>query len=317
MMPAYSIQGYLSALRFRNSCTVLVEGPTDREAVSRVELELRRRGRLGHKPVVVDSVEIVKGDGLLLGNREYVEHVHSICTRAGARLGALTDREYRDFDFLGGVRDLRRRHCVLRRSLYWTRGHSLENYFLSLPYFNAFIRFQFPDRVSEAALGTIATYFLSAVRWAAAFSIAAYTTKLLNRCRGVCEVGDWRGTASGELLLDCAGLAGRLTSARGVAAADAAFLAAEIPRFHSVLEQLNDRSLDSLVTHGHVGVELIWRAVAWALAREGVDQEVVAGVARGFDDTKRRCAVHRFAEEAVRGSTDTPVGLWRWLRQNT
>src|SRR5690242_4673856 len=126
-MSSYSPIGYVNAVSIRNTRTLLVEGRTDKSVVVRLMIELRNQKLLNADNLVIDTADDIQNvPGARLGNREKVEYIHAQI--AGfQRFAGLVDREFRDFD-LAVPADHAPHHRVVPQNLFWTRGHSIENY---------------------------------------------------------------------------------------------------------------------------------------------------------------------------------------------
>jgi hypothetical protein len=71
------------------------------------------------------------------------------------------------------------------------------------------------------------------------------------------------------------------------------------------------------LTHGHIGTEAVWTAVAKLAAPNGADAHEIEQIARGHRDIKFRHALHQWAFEhmptAIAGdASEAPSGLLTW-----
>jgi hypothetical protein len=132
-MPMYSSKGYPKAVTMRSNRTLLVEGRNDKATVKRLFLELLNNSQIKEDDLLIDTAEdLLDASG---GNRGRVEAMHA---RVGgsSKFASLVDREFRDFD-MKGVRDLNPAHREVPINLFWTRGHSIENYLSDIDVFVA------------------------------------------------------------------------------------------------------------------------------------------------------------------------------------
>jgi hypothetical protein len=170
--------------------------------------------------------------------------------------------------------------------------------------------------LTDIAIRSIGEYFGSIMQWSAAVSIAAYKTKLLGRSEGIVKWEHWSKVRSGEVILDLTAFTTGLT-ARGANAADITRFNQEAIRVHHELGQITDERVVRRVMHGHVGWEMLWSGVGWAIGDAGATASVRELVATGHRDTKMRYAAEKLAIATVRGHGETPSALARWLVSNT
>lgn len=285
-MSAYTINGYLAALELRSARrTLLVEGQIDRMFVERLLHELTTQGRGRRERIAVDTADMIKAEGR--GARELLEMLHGETTSSRMSFGALVDREYRSFAFAPVLTDMAPEHRVLNDSLFWTRGHSVENYILTERAIRKFLQVNFPH-VLDLLSNQLRETLESAIRWAAAVSIAAFEAGHLGRCKGACDHQMW-GAAGGVLQLSVAEFSNALV-ARGAPQTTADQIA---NRARGVFVSLTDPATAGLarwLAQGHLGFELMWSACA-ALARSaGVAPGECDRVAHGLKDVKARLA---------------------------
>ena len=125
----------------RTGRTLLVEGPSDKAIIARLVIELRNRNLLNSDNLVIDTADdIPTAQG---GNRQRVENLHAQIG-GSPRFAGLVDREFRDFD-LAIPADYAPYHRVVPQNLFWTRGHSIENYFITLGFVVATLEQHHPE----------------------------------------------------------------------------------------------------------------------------------------------------------------------------
>ena len=78
--------------------------------------------------IVIDSAEMIRECEGVFSNREKVEYIHALAADH-AKLAGWVDREFRMFAVGPSIVNELKGHNVLDASLFWTRGHSIENYF--------------------------------------------------------------------------------------------------------------------------------------------------------------------------------------------
>lgn len=309
-MSSYSVDGYVSALAFRTSKSVLVEGPTDRRCVSRVRAELERRGIVPFGAVVVDSANLIRGEGRAIGNRALVELIFAQAVAAGFSLAALVDREFRDFEVGERVIDRLKGHFESGNLLVWTRGHSLENYFLDEGTAKAFLLFQFSDELNGGCFEVIHRNIAAIIQWIAAVSAGLHLVGLTERASGIASIKHWHIT-DGVIELSPAELVSDL-QARGATPEMCAGLKAQLSSVFAVLSDDDDPEVGRWLAHGHIGFELFWSAIAVCCTGFASDS-VLDAIAKGYAATKLSVAADRWAIGVVEQSVESPRSLWKWF----
>lgn len=308
-----SPEGYVIGLMARSARTVLVEGRHDKWLVDRIVSELDGAGRLGSQPIVVDSTELVRCP---TGARCAVEEVHALVHRLNRPFAALVDREFRDFTLAPDVVDDVACHKVVNGTLFWTRGHSAENYFFTSAVVMGFLQLKFPHCVNQALLVRIESAFEGVLNWAAALSVAALQEELISRLDGAIASDDWVLAASGTVALSYDAVAHRLTS-RGVDGERFKKFCATADRIKVALDAVPGNSIARWLAHGHIGSQVIWTSVGRLVADGGAAIDDVRQVATGFQDLKRRFAIDHWVRNHVPATwqgalSEAPEGLISW-----
>lgn len=312
-MNSYSLDGYLAALKIRGSKNLLVEGPTDLKIVARVTAELVNRSEVDLQEITIDTVDILSDSELPPGNRAAVEYIYGLAEAERLPLAALVDREFREFDAIGGeITDTVATH-FRQNNLYWTRGHSIENYFFDSAYFEAFLRMKHPESVPHACYALIESEFPLLMRGAAAASLAALHCSVIERCGGICSLTMWDVTSPNQLRFTINELLNALES-RGVEQSALSKFSEFFAEYDERLASATDVHLSRWITHGHLGWNFVWAGVGRLLLHCGVSHDVAHSVARGFGDDKIRFFANLWAKEALEGASDSPTALWDWLR---
>lgn len=141
----YSAQAYASRLKMTYMTTIVVEGESDKFVVQKL-LESLSEGALDWTKINIDCVDVVDDQIFSgLGNRDKIEQLESFTYDLFGDLPvpffALVDREFRSHPTESCDARIQDDHVVIRR-VYWTWGHSIENYF-------------FNQRVFEELLSTL------------------------------------------------------------------------------------------------------------------------------------------------------------------
>lgn len=313
-MSGYTVQGYLVALRVRTAKTILFEWPSDKTFVDLLLSDLDCSDSLKRSAIVVDTSSMIRAG---IGAREIVEQVHGLASGLRDVFCGLVDREFRHFQ-LPEMIDEQPVHHIVDGNLFWTRGHSVENYLFAESNVIAFLRLSHAHVLNGALASEIRRVFPDVLRWAAAVSVAAYQSSTIERMRGLSRTDHWSLDAGGDLqflttdLLNALAVRGvtieqqtvftdSLNKARGFA---------QDPLLHEGLRWL---------THGHIGTELIWTAIARIAAQSGATPGDVQSIATGHRDIKFRHAIARWLEEhAAEGQTasktEAPLKFLDWCR---
>jgi predicted aconitase with swiveling domain len=310
-MSRYSPEGYLIRLRMLKRKTLLVEGVKDKRVVSRVIMELEKNG-LDLSRLVVDTAELISSDGRVIGNREKVEQLHSMAWREELPLGAFVDREYRQFD-IADLLDLLNCHNVVSDTLFWTRGHSVENYFIAEGMIRRFLEFQFPEHVGASICTRVGSILPDILTHIAAVSIAAYEGSLISRLSGIWRTAHWGLDPNDHLQLEDRGFLSSLIE-RGVDSGAAEGFLSRVSDLRS-LAQGREEGILRWISHGHIATEALWTAVGKFLESKGVDQEIVRQTAHGYAELKMRIAADFWAEQVAAQRAESPEALWQWAAQ--
>ncbi|MGI4791321.1 MAG: hypothetical protein ACRYFS_21040 [Janthinobacterium lividum] len=304
------MEGYLVALMTRSARTLLLEGESDKIIVSRVIRELEEEGSVAKKTTVIDTAELIKVSSRTIGNREKVEEAHAEATNEGISLAALVDREFREFQTDVLVEDRLRSHKVVPPNLFWTRGHSIENYFFEISYFIENLKLHFSEDLTPGMLELVKQNFPSIILESAAISLSAYKTGLIGRSDKLIRKEWWKRDNQTEMSISFPHLSSGLIS-RGATQIQAT----EMEEASVIFKQrllTSDVHLRKWIAHGHLGTDLLWTGIAKLLEEEGCSQKSVEQVAYGQNAGKLRCASSSWANSIIKETTESPTALWQW-----
>ena len=153
----YSLNGFLNAALRRSSKTVLVEGPSDKHILHKIELE-RFPNKAGGS--TIDHAGILD-DPLLagLGNKSRVltvqAHANTLATsvpKSSSVLATLIDREWDGLSFTAFVPQPGWLAPAQESNCFTTLGHSIENYHFNSECAHEFLKYAFPEHVTGRAL---------------------------------------------------------------------------------------------------------------------------------------------------------------------
>jgi hypothetical protein len=310
---SYSIDGYLAALKIRAAPTILLEGVTDRKITARVIAGLEEYKVIRAGLIQIDTVDLIDGRSVMLDGRQLVEHLHSKATSEGFSLAALVDREFREFHIAETIADKVEDHMVIDGSLFWTRGHSIENYFFEGKHITAFLKFHCPENLPGTCYQYVAASLPHLYVWAAAFSIAAFRSGILRKCRGLVKLRHW-DEADGTVKLNLQAIETDL-KARSIRPEAVINFIQTTTQYHQKCLDLIDKSVSRWIAHGHLGQEIIWSGIGKLLQSIGVEPAVVNAIGHGQVELKLRKSADLWFEEILAGTAVSPDALWSWVKQ--
>jgi hypothetical protein len=308
-MPVYSFQGYLAALALRTSGTLIVEGVTDRGAAWRLIREMAKQQACDASRIVVDTAEMLQSFPGVYSNREKVEHVLESTSTLDPVAGWV-DREYREFEVDGEIRDCIGGHKVVG-NCYWTRGHSLENYTLATELAIEFLESYYPSEIPHNYAEIAALNFIGFLKNAAALSLAVRSANLLNRCSGIFGCESWV-VSEDHLDFNIDSFAGELMG-RGV---PQSVVDALVLNYHSKLAEVSvvDSDLVKWLLHGHIGTEMFWSALGSLMRANGMSPQLSKQVAKGDGDGKLRIAHGNWVKMCISRRESAPTAFLDWLQ---
>jgi hypothetical protein len=310
-MPTYSPTGYVVAVTIRRTRTLLVEGSTDKSVIARLTIELRNHGLLNADDVVIDTTaDIENAPGARLGNREKVEYIHGLVGGL-QRFAGLVDREFREFQLAPPI-DHAPYHRVVPPNLFWTRGHSIENYFHTLAIVTATLEQHHPEHLPARYSDILAAAFPGILRACATICLAALGIFKLDRIREVKLIDFWRIDPTGSVTVDVNELQAIL-AARGVSAEDLALFVGHW-HYYSPLLAAADVVLSQWICHGHLAESHLWCAVAALFRHFGMPDAVATQIAWGTKDAQFRTASERWCQSCAAGAGEYPQEFVQWLQ---
>ena len=288
-----------------------MEGPTDKSVIARLIIELRNLNLLNIDDLVIDTAaDIQNVPGSRLGNREKVEFVHGQI--GGLRCFAgLVDREFRDFN-LATPTDDAPRHRVVPHNLFWTRGHSIENYFHTLAIATTTLEQHCPEHLPTNYASLLANAFPGIVRACATISLSALAILKLDRVREVKLLDHWKVDATGNVAVDLTELQ-TILAARGIDAMECA-LFVNSWNYYAPRLAAADISLSQWICHGHLADSHLWCAVAALLRHFGMPNAVATQVAWGAKDAQFRTASERWCQSCANRVGEYPQEFVEWVR---
>lgn len=184
---AYTIDSYITSLSMSSKKRVLVEGRHDRLHLYQLIYRFNPKSK-----VKIDTAQDIKASDKAMSknNRLKIETIHSKVKRKD-NISFLCDREFREFSFNEKVEDLLDSHYC-DDSLYWTLGHSLENYFFNASVITDAFQFLSPSEYKYKAVELFNELISSSFEVLAAISLAA---KNIDKAGLPGALIDWRDIA--------------------------------------------------------------------------------------------------------------------------
>lgn len=309
-MSQYSPQAYVAKIRMSSRRHLLVEGPTDRAVLKRLVLALCTEGRAPEAEPQIDTAELISSVEGKVGNGEKVEGAYQAARAAGVSLAVWVDREFRCFDFEPDLVDKLGCHQYEPPGLYWTRGHSVENYLLTADAIIDALASQFAVDLRVGYDLAVRRCFGDVLFSAAAMSIAARDAGLLGRLDGLITHEHWR-CAGATVELDWAELEPAVRR-RGVSAASARALRTS---WTTALARVRKAGIEVArwVAHGHLGLRMVRCGVARALDAYVESPARISQVATGECEEFQKTAASHWASRAAAGAVEAPSELIAWL----
>lgn len=287
MRRGYSINGYLNKILRSSAKTLLVEGATDKLAITRIAAQ---HGALREELSVIDSSELISDDTTCgMGNKQKIIALQNAVVQIGAdrfseKLRTLQDREWDGLGFQqmqladDWTPPDQHEHC------FTTIGHSIENYYISTDYIKCFIRDYYPQHARIEFFEQIDLRFDEAASFAVSFSLAVRDSEQITRCSGLLNPNHIQSNGLFFELLP---------------SFDEALLARAAPAGCNIYLKTNHSNTSywrryqaahciKWLIHGHIGLDAIWSCVGLIAAELGFSGDAVFEITRGHQRERER-----------------------------
>ncbi len=289
-----------------------MEGGHDRTFVQFLATDFRR----DTEPLSIDEASIVSNAGGL-GSRELVEDIYAEAyPGCQDRIAALVDREFRGFNCRPQLGDTVSCHHS-DRTLFWTRGHSVENYGFSVDAAWAFLRTRHPGAASPELRRALVREFGPILRGATAVSLAMQEARLLSRSAGLSSLRFWVRGADGELAISLTWLTDALRQ-RGMTDVSEQTLRATFASTMLALSAENGIEICRWLTHGTLGCQVLWSGLGLLAVETGCKRSIAEQIACGDLDLKFNFGILEWlsqvaSDDDAGGRAEAPRELIAWL----
>lgn len=245
------------------------------------------------------------------GNREKVEHAISVLlnTPLQSKLVGFVDREFREFTWTTDLVDQIGKHMV-QGQLVWSRGHSVENYFLDAEILHKPFR-DVSDEIFSKAYHIFRQNVENYMRTATTITLTALELHYLNK---IVYSLDWNTIGlNGEVNLDV--WETRL-SELSYASDKINQIIACYKKWADFLRSANDEII-KWFCHGHIGFYIIWRAFA-RCTYESIDdhndrERLARKVFKYTDEDRFKMCATSWASSAQQGTAQYPTEIFLLL----
>lgn len=285
----YDINAYLTTAKMSSKLRILVEGKDDKAHISNLLIKLCTGIKFK-----VDTAAELKGvcQETRKNNRAKIEKAHELTRmkKDYEKLFFLCDREIRGFSINQKINDTINGHFVDGR-LSWTKGHSIENYFIEEDFLDEGLRFLTPSPYKERALTLFKKSLNKAIQTIACLTLAA---KELNNASYPCGIIKWEHIlldGNGNLDIDFSSIQNPVIGE---------FITAYNKYKPCILSSSTDDCL--LLCRGHTAIIFIKRIYAACLYHEAKihDEESAKSDARFFENLHEAYITNALAEAWLR-----------------
>lgn len=131
MKASYDISSYIAMAKMSGKTRILVEGKDDKGYIKNLLIKMG----VITSAIKIDTAEDVRGDcnKTYKCNRAKIEKISNVCNKSNdcSNVYFFCDREFNGFDVGSEISDLIGGHYTDGR-IFWTYGHSIENYFFDI-----------------------------------------------------------------------------------------------------------------------------------------------------------------------------------------
>lgn len=297
---AYSISGYLNAALRRSGRTVLVEGPSDKHVLHKIELE--------HFPAkagasTIDHAGMLDDPQLAgMGNRSKVLAVKAQASALATSvpnissvLATLIDREWDGLTFVSFMPTPEWSAPEQSPGNFMTVGHSIENYNFDAECALEYLKFTFPEHINAAVLSAVRQRFPAILALATALSLKVRDEACIGKCVGLTSPSSI--ALNGDRVYLDPSFGGACVSRQ---IPSAATIVAEVnAAVDAAWSSLAESNFSRWLPHGHIGDEILWCAIAKIALICGVPALVANEIAHGFKKERERFKAQWLSKRSV------------------
>ena len=311
---AYSPSAYVAIALMRTRRTLLVEGVNDQRFMYRLLVEINGGSCAPKADLLIDSAEMIRDCPGIFSNREKVEYIHSLVSDHD-KLGAWVDREFRLFVVDRCIQDELSAHNVLYNSLFWTRGHSVENYFFDTSIVLRYLEQLYPEHLPANYKQSIESVMDDLTRYAASLSLAAKELNLISRVSALFSTEHWTIVPGMKISIN-EDILKQSVCQRGVEEKQAGLYIERFRKFHEI-SGCTQMEPCRWIAHGHIGSSVIWSGVAATLAHCGMKERSLVGkISQGDWEHKHRLGADIWSKATATGTATSPLQLVEWMKAN-
>ncbi|MEI6305179.1 MAG: DUF4435 domain-containing protein, partial [Candidatus Taylorbacteria bacterium] len=254
--PSFTAAGFRGWIDMSDDMFLLVEGDDDKRLFKRMVRELLSDKQ---RPIHIYSAQDFIDTPLIgQGCREKVETISQIIEQYpyASRYVGFVDREFRDFEIGDKLKDNLNKHQVSGR-LIWSRGHSIENYYLDFSTLLSPLRVFSTTQYFDQALDLFERYFESIIRLACAASLVGKECD--NRLNLVKSSIGWElmRIHQNQIVVDLDLWKEHLIKKQKLQVSDATHLVECFQKWTQVVENADFEDVRWLC-HGHIGLAYVW-----------------------------------------------------------
>lgn len=282
------LASYSTSLQFKDGVDIILicEGESDKRILDRILNESRISGKCTSMEVSVESIQGMVKDKSGLGNKDCVIRCIDIIPHKTSTIYGLIDREFNKFD-IKMTKDNFRKYKY-SEEIYFTRGHSIENYFFEKGIIKRAILDVYSGRIDYKYISEASNYIEEAMRWGLCLSLYFYHRSLLAKTKeGFFDLNCWIFDESiNQLTPNFAEIRKKLTS-RGVSETVCDRL-----EIYSRLKYMSISSANystvKWMTHGHIGYSSLFSAFGSIIFALSGDRNKGTDLANGSNELKSR-----------------------------
>jgi hypothetical protein len=308
-MSGYTINGYILALRIRTKHTICAEGKDDNIVIKHCLLKLLQDHSKLHDNYVIDTAEIIQSDGTTPGNIDKLKKIHQLIsgTSTSDKVSIIVDREYTEFDLSNNQIDKKPEHIQESSIMWFTRGHSIENYFFESEYFIDYLETQYPTELCGNYRELIRSNWQHILTISASLTYSIHENRLCTKCKNLFSYKDWNMGCAKTLHTNKIHINSQLIS-RGIQQAQ---IDSIINRADQLYIQFEAKPAAKWVIHGHLGLDLLSGAIGGILKFLGVSESTC----NNFDGYSNIKFKHLMSEWYINSNSNDDVFPTNFFRR--